>query len=100
MRSITKRLERRRAVVIPIDFGLRGKTPPAQSGREPITQARLAAGYDLYLEHIRVTRALREFQIRVETEVAAGSDVEAGDLAFDPDLKIVRRKSARGVAGF
>ena len=88
------------AKVIPIDFQPRRRPLPTQNAKEPITQARLAVGYDLYLEHMRITRALREFQMQVEMDRAAGANFETGDLAFDSDLKIVRRKSARGAAGF
>jgi hypothetical protein len=102
MPSIAKRrgLDRARAEVIPIDFQARRRPVPNQSPNESITQARLAAGYDLYLEHMRITRALREFQMQVETDRAAGANFETGDLVFDSDLKIVRRKSARGAARF
>jgi len=85
------------AKVIPINLHRPAK--PVSSGASPISQARLAEGYELYLEHMRVTRALREFQMRIESDMAAGSQAEAGDFSFDPDLKIVRRNHGRNLAG-
>ncbi len=63
-----------------------------------MTQARLAQGLELYLEEMRVTHASREFRMQLETDLAAGSEIETGDLFFDPELKIVRRKSPGATA--
>jgi hypothetical protein len=90
----------KRGVVVPINTKLRREKTRQQSGTGPlVTQARLAEGLQLHLEEIRVARALREFRMQMELDLAAGSEIEAGDLLFDHDLKIVRRKAPAATAG-
>ena len=89
----------RRGVVVSIDSRApRQQVVMQESSMAPVTQARLAEGLELYLEEMRVTRAAREFRMQLEADLAAGSEIEAGDLLFDPELKIVRRKSSGAIA--
>jgi hypothetical protein len=99
-RSTGKIAGKRRAIVVPIDSRApRRRSIPAQKGQPaPVTQTRLAQGYELYLEEMRVTRALREFRMQLEADLAAGAEVEAGDLLFDPEVKIVRRNGPATIA--
>jgi len=64
----------------------------------PISQDRLAHGFELYLEEVRITRALREFRLQLEADLTAGSTVEPGEFLFDSELKIVRRNVPSAIA--
>ena len=95
-----KRQSGKRGIVIPINTKLRHEKARQQGAAGPlVTQGRLAEGLQLHLEEIRVARALREFRMQMELDLAAGSEIETGDLRFDPDLKIVRRKVPAATAG-
>ncbi|MBV8551780.1 MAG: hypothetical protein JOY54_10795 [Acidobacteriaceae bacterium] len=95
-----KQRSRLRQPAVVIDFKKSRPKPSSkpQNDRAPITQDRLAEGLRLYLEEIRIARALREFQVQLEADLAAGSELEAGELFFDPELKIVRRNVASATA--
>ena len=94
-------------MVIPIDFQAHRRSVAKnrvtvankQHNQKPITQARLAEGLQLHLAEMRVAQALRDFRLQLEADFAAGSEPEAGDLFFDRDLKIVRRKAPSATAG-
>lgn len=89
------------APVIPIDSWTRSREVrqlPAKPSAvapvqrpDPITQARLQKGLELFLEEARITRALTEFKMQMQADVAAGAEIEPGELLFDPECKIVRR---------
>ena len=90
---------RTRRIVVSIDSRApRQQVVKRESSTAPVTQARLADGLELYLEEMRVTRAAREFRMQLEADLTAGSEIEPGDLLFDPELKIVRRKSPDAIA--
>jgi hypothetical protein len=90
---------RRRGIVVSIDSRApRQQVVKQESSTAPVTQARLAQGLELYLEEMRVTRAARKFRMQLEADLTAGSEIEPGDLLFDPELKIVRRKSPGAIA--
>jgi hypothetical protein len=88
--------------VVSIDFRAQqteGRPSQQKSDNPPITQERLAKGMDLFREELRVGQALREFRMQLEADLAAGSDVDPGDLQFDRDLKVIRRKTPQATAG-
>ena len=58
----------------------------------PITQDRLRDGIQLLEEQRRILDALQEFKLSVDRDLAAGAEIEAGELTFDRDLKIVRQR--------
>jgi hypothetical protein len=75
----------------------RGMGRPPLKEAEPITQARLAQGLQLRLEEMRITQALQEFRLQVEADLAAGAQIESGDLRYDPELRIVRPNVANAL---
>lgn len=56
-----------------------------------MTQERLAEGLQLHREETRFGRALREFRLQMDVDLSSSSEMEGGDLAYDPEVKIVRR---------
>jgi hypothetical protein len=64
-------------------------TPECKS-HSTITQDRLQAGIRLLEEQRRIQEALQQFKMEVYTELAAGAEIEGGELTFDQELKIVR----------
>lgn len=60
-------------------------TPPST-----ITQERLKAGIRLMEEQRRILAALQKFKMDMYNDLAAGGEIEAGELTFDRELKIVR----------
>ena len=88
-----------RAKVISIDAHSKKRAyaqPPVDPAR-PVTQVRLAEGLQLHLEEMRIIRARREFRLRLEADLAAGAQIEEGDLLYDPELKIVRRDVRKAI---
>ena len=85
-------------VVIPIDSRsrLRERKPGSASG--PVTQARLAEAFRLHREELRIIQDLREFRLQLEADLAAGCEMEGGDLIYDRELKVVRRGATNGTA--
>jgi hypothetical protein len=55
-----------------------------------ITQERLQAGVQLLVEQRRILEALQKFKMDIDNDLAAGGEIEAGELTFDRELKIVR----------
>jgi hypothetical protein len=98
--SLTPFVRRRSGVVIPITSGERrqASSAPRETSTEPISQARLARILELYLEEMKVAQTLREMRIKLDTELAGGSEIESGDLTFDRELQIVRRKPSSAAA--
>jgi hypothetical protein len=62
------------------------------AGTSPISQERLRIGQQLMEEPRRTFEALHKFKLEIEAELAAGAGIEAGELTFDRELKIVRRR--------
>ena len=62
--------------------------------RSPITQERLRDGIQLLEEQRRILDALQEFKLSVDRDLASGAEIEAGELTFDRDLKIVRQRKS------
>jgi hypothetical protein len=60
----------------------------------PITQERLRDGIRLLEEQRRILDALQEFKLSVDRDLAGGAEIEAGELTFDRDLKIVRQRKS------
>lgn len=60
----------------------------------PITQERLRDGIRLLEEQRRILDAFQEFKLSVDTDLAGGAEIEAGELTFDHDLKIVRQRKS------
>jgi len=58
----------------------------------PVTQERLRQCADLWMQELTAIRAMREFTLQLEADMAGGAEVEAGELVFDRDLKVVRHK--------
>jgi hypothetical protein len=58
----------------------------------PITQERLREGIHLLEEQRRILDALQDFKLSVDRDLAGGAEIEAGELTFDRDLKIVRQR--------
>jgi hypothetical protein len=70
------------------------------SSAQSVTQGRLAEGLHLHLEEMRIAQALRAFRMQVEADLAAGCQIESGDLLYDLQLKIVRKNVTNaGVGG-
>jgi hypothetical protein len=68
---------------------------PSQPSRV-ITQERLREGSQLIEESHRILELVQKFKMDIDADLAAGAEVEAGELMFDAELKIVRpRKTAR-----
>jgi len=95
------RAKRGSGVVIPISLGNRRQPSKAQDkpNGELITQARLAQILELHLEEIKLTQTLRELRMRLDADLSGGSEIESGELTFDRELQIVRRKSSGATAG-
>jgi hypothetical protein len=55
-----------------------------------ITQERLQTGIQLLEEQRRILEALQEFKLDIDSDLAAGAEIEAGELTFDRELMIVR----------
>ncbi len=55
-----------------------------------ISQERLQTGILLLEEHRRILEALQKFKMDIDSDLAAGADIEAGEHTFDRDLKVVR----------
>jgi hypothetical protein len=91
---------RQRAIVVSIDSGRRLPTHKGseQTSSPVVTQERLAQGLQLFLDEIQISKAVREFRVQLEKDLANGSSIESGDLLFDPELKIVRRKASSAIA--
>jgi hypothetical protein len=60
----------------------------------PVTQERLRHGIQLIEEQRRILDALQEFKLSVDRDLAGGAEIEAGELTFDRDLKIVRQRKS------
>lgn len=115
MLNVTKRAEngatpkdsRKFGRVISIDSRSRNsqardaRQPPtarsAVGSAHPVTQARLAEGLKLHREEMRIAQASREFRLQLEADLAAGGEVEVGDLIYDPELNIVRRNITNAI---
>lgn len=93
------RQNRTRGVAIAIDSRSPRREQKPANGQHLITQGRLAEGLRLHREELRVIQAVREFRLQVERDLATGSEIEGGDLTYDPELKIVRRTITNGTAG-
>lgn len=59
-----------------------------------ITQERLKTGTQLLEEQRRIMEALQKFKMDIDNDLAAGAEIESGDLTFDRELKIVRPRRA------
>ncbi len=57
-----------------------------------VTQERLRKGAELLAEEWRIVREMREFTLALESDLAAGAEIESGDLVFDRELKMIRFK--------
>jgi hypothetical protein len=73
--------------------------PSAKRSPDPanvISQERLRLGRELLEREWGAVRALREFQIALEKDLAEGAQLAPGELIFDRQLKIVtaRRSEA------
>ena len=67
---------------------------PAGSGvTRGITQERLSRGAELLAQEYQIVRALRQFTIDIEADLRDGAAVETGELTFDRELKVVRRRT-------
>ena len=55
-----------------------------------ITQDRLRFGVELLREQRRILEAVHQFKMDLDKDLSAGAEIEAGELTFDRDLKIVR----------
>jgi hypothetical protein len=88
--SKTLRKGRQAARIVCISDGPRAAARAA-TPTSPITQERLQRGSALLLEEQLIVRALWEFTNEIEADLAAGAEVEPGDLVFDRQFKIVRQ---------
>jgi hypothetical protein len=61
-----------------------------------VTQERLRRGAELLVQEMAVMRAMRQFRMELEADLACGAETEAGELIFDRELKVVRHKSRTG----
>jgi len=76
-------------------ISIRSFSPAACSQPSPISQERLREGLRLMEEQRRVLEALQKFRMDIDSDLAAGAEIEAGELTFDYDLKIVRPRAVR-----
>lgn len=74
---------------------IRSFSPAPCSQPAPISQERLREGLRLMEEQRRVLEALQQFRMDIDSDIAAGAEIEAGELTFDHDLKIVRPRASR-----
>jgi hypothetical protein len=72
---------------------------PAGTGvTRGITQERLRKGAELLAQEYQIVRALRQFTMDIEADLHAGAAVEAGELTFDRELKVVRQRTRNSTA--
>jgi len=74
---------------------IRSLSPAVCSGSSAISQERLREGLRLIEEQRRVLEALQRFRLDIDSDLAAGAEIEAGELTFDGELKIVRPRAVR-----
>lgn len=99
--GVKRKGRRKRGVVVSISAG---KQQPAAeyhaSGNRPaISQDRLSQILECHKEELRITAELRELRLELERELMQGAQIEAGELFFDRDLRIVRRNIPNGSLG-
>jgi hypothetical protein len=80
-----------------IDIASRRPAQQIPSSRPVVSQERLRRGMELIREEIRIAREMREFALQIEADLQAGAEVELGDLVFDRELKVARRRTASPV---
>lgn len=81
-----------------IDISSRRPAQQVPSSRPVVSQERLRKGLELIREEIRVVREMREFALQIEADLQAGAEIETGDLVFDRELKVARRRMATPVS--
>jgi hypothetical protein len=64
-----------------------GPTPSS-----PVTQQRLHAIDDLLAQELLVISTRRKLLMEIEADLAAGAEIEPGELLYHRELKMVRRK--------
>src|SRR5258705_4464725 len=65
------------------------QNPTASS---PVTQERLRAVDDLLAQELLVISTRRKLLMEIETDLDAGAEIEPGELIYQRELKLVRRK--------
>lgn len=85
---------RRRAKVFVMPTRSVRNTPNTAAPSAPkITQERLRQGIQFLTQEFLAVRAMREFTLAMETDLAAGATIEGGELTFDQMLKVIRSSS-------
>lgn len=59
----------------------------------PVTQQRLAKLAELRALEATLIQSRRKLSMELDSELAAGAEIEAGNLTFDRELKLVRLKT-------
>jgi len=77
-------LQMRRAV-----SGTQQSPAPSSS---PVTQERLQAVDDLLAQEMSIISTRRKLLLEIEADLAAGGEIEPGDLIYHRELKLVSRK--------
>ena len=80
-----------RSRVVPI----RVPNSAAESIPSGISQESLRKFMRLYRLEVRVSQALRELMLQIDTNLAGGGQIEPGELTFSRELKVAHRRSQR-----
>ena len=67
----------------------------AESTPSGVSQESLRRLMRLYRLEARVSQALRELMLKIDTNVACGGQIESGELTFSRELKMAHRRNQR-----
>jgi hypothetical protein len=67
-------------------------TPQNPVASSPVTQERLRAIDELLAQELLVMSTRRKLLMEIEADLAAGAEIEPGELIYQRELKMVRRK--------
>jgi hypothetical protein len=67
-------------------------TPQSPVASSPVTQERLRAIDELLAQELLVMSTRRKLLMDIEADLAAGAEIEPGELIYQRELKMVRRK--------